>query len=347
MTEASTSSLAERLAAYAAHRLSDAAQPRVRALERIFGGASRETWRFVLEYGEGEAAVSRRLILRRDPEGSLIETERAVEFAVLRGFHGTGVPVPEPLWLEAERHWLDHPFFVMEELVGFESSPQLVVAPPYAAHAAKLARQKWSILGEIARADPKALALGDVMEPVAPDACWSRELAYWEARIDRDEMAPQPVIRAAIRWLRRHPPPPAQKVGVVHGDYRTGNFLYDADGNIRAILDWEMAHLGDPLEDLAWGINPVWRWARDGRAGGLAHRDEAIRIWEEASGLRAEPASLHWWEVFSSVKGQAIWISGAREFSTGRNQDPILALSSWLMGNSQDRAALYDLGHLP
>ena len=132
----------------------------------------------------------------------------------------------------------------------------------------------------------------------------------------------------------------------MHGDYRTGNFLYDAQGGIHAILDWEMAHLGDPLEDLAWSINPVWRWGRDARAGGLVPAERAVAIWERASGLRADPAALRWWEVFSSVKGQGIWVSSAREFTEGKNQDLILALSGWLVGNSQDRAALAALGKL-
>jgi aminoglycoside phosphotransferase (APT) family kinase protein len=339
-------SLETRLAGYIAARLAAAEEVSVESLERIFGGASRETYRFVLRYRRDGEAHSRRLILRRDPPGSLIETERAIEFGAYRAFHGTSVPVPEPLWLEEDGAWLDYPFFVMEELSGFESSPQLIVAAPYDRHAARLAEQKWTILGAIARADPEALGLHTVMEPVAPERCWQRELAYWEERIDADELCPQPVIRAAIRWLRRNPPPAPAKVAVVHGDYRTGNFLYDTDGNIRAILDWEMSHLGDPLEDLAWSLNPVWRWARDERAGGLAPRGEAIRIWEEASGLRAEPAALRWWEVFSSVKGQAIWVSSAKEFTDGKNQDLLLALSAWLMGNSQDRAALAALGHL-
>jgi aminoglycoside phosphotransferase (APT) family kinase protein len=340
------SSLESRLAAYIAGRLSGAEDVRVESLQRIFGGASRETYRFVLRHRQGGEEIERRLILRRDPPGSLIETERYVEFNAYRAFHGTSVPVPEALWLEEDGRWLDHPFFVMEELAGFESSPQAIVAPPYDQHAAKLARQKWTILGAIAEADAAALGLHGVMQPVAPDACWRRELDYWEAKIDEDELCPQPIIRAAIRWLRRNPPPPAQKVAVVHGDFRTGNFLYDIDGNIRAILDWEMAHLGDPLEDLAWSINPVWRWAKDERAGGLAGNADAIRIWEESSGLRAAPEALRWWEVFSSVKGQAIWISSAKEFTDGKNQDMLLALSGWLMGNSQDRAALAALGHL-
>ena len=126
-------------------------------------------------------------ILRRDPPGSLIETERAIEFGAYRAFHGTRVPVPEPLWLEEDPRWLDHPFFVMRELVGFESSPQAIALPPYAEHAERFAERKWSILGEIARADPKALGLDRVMEPVAPEACWQRELARWERVLDEDE----------------------------------------------------------------------------------------------------------------------------------------------------------------
>jgi aminoglycoside phosphotransferase (APT) family kinase protein len=338
--------LETRLAAYIAERLPGAEDVRVESLQRIFGGASRETYRFVLRYRQEGRETGRRLILRRDPPGSLIETERYIEFNAYRAFHGTAVPVPEALWLEEDGRRLDYPFFVMEELAGFESSPQAIVGPPYDQHGAKLARQKWTILGAIAKADSATLGLHGVMQPVAPDECWRRELDYWEARIDEDELCPQPIIRAAIRWLRRNPPPPAEKVGVVHGDFRTGNFLFDTEGEIRGILDWEMAHLGDPLEDLAWSINPVWRWAKDERAGGLAVNSEAIRIWEEASGLKANPEALHWWELFSSVKGQAIWVSSAKEFTDGKNQDMILALSGWLMGNSQDRAALLAMGRL-
>jgi aminoglycoside phosphotransferase (APT) family kinase protein len=339
-------SLDDRLAAYAGRKLKGPRAVRVSGLDRIFGGASRETYRFRLHWTDAGGPHERGLILRRDPEGSLIETDRAVEFGAYRAFHGTDVPVPEVLWLEEDPRWLDHPFFVMEEIAGFEASPQAVVAPPYSEHAERMALEKWSILGRIARGDPAKLGLVGVMQPVSPEECWQRELDYWVARIDRDELCPQPIVRAAIRWLRRTPPPPAQTISVVHGDYRTGNFLYDAEGCIHGILDWEMAHLGDPLEDLAWGLNPIWRWARDERAGGLARREDAIRIWEEASGLLAEPAALRWWEVFSGVKGQAIWTSGGKEFTDGKNQDLILGLSSWLMGNSQDRALLHDLGHL-
>ncbi len=331
----------ERLAAYLATKLPDADDVRVDGLARIFGGASRETYRFVLHARQGGEATSRRLILRRDPPGSLIETERSVEFAAYRGFHGTAVPVPEALWLEEDPSHLDHAFFIMEELTGSNLQSSAAEAAP---HAAKLTPQKWSILGEISKADPAALGLDAVMTPVTPEACWQRELDYWEDQLDRHELCPQPITRAAIRKLRKNPPPPAQRVSVVHADYRTGNFLFDDEGTILGILDWEMAHLGDPLEDLAWGLNLVWQ-TPDGLAGGLATREEAVRIWEESSGLRADDEALQWWELFSSVKGQAIWVSSAKEFTDGKNQDLILAAATLVMGNRQDKAMLAAMGH--
>jgi aminoglycoside phosphotransferase (APT) family kinase protein len=338
--------LAEAFARYAQHRLPDASDFSVTGIQRIHGGASRETYRLALEFHRDGQAHSQRLILRRDPEGSLIETERATEFQAYQAFQSSDVPVPEILWLEEDTSWLERPFFVMREVSDCESSPQVILLPPYAEHVAHMGQQKWSILGAISRADPEDLGLTKHLERVAPDACWRRELAHWEGVLDEDELQPQPIGRAAIRWLRRHPPPPAQKLCVVHGDYRTGNFLVDREGTIRAVLDWEMTHLGDPLEDLAWSLNRTWCWARDERPGGLLPRPEAIRIWEEASGLAAPAPALHWWELFSSVKALGIWISSAKEFATGRNHDPVLGFTSWWLPNSQDRAILETMGHL-
>jgi aminoglycoside phosphotransferase (APT) family kinase protein len=339
------SDLAERFAAYVAHRWPDASEVQVDELTRIHGGASRETYRLRLRCRRGSEAQEHRLILRRDPSGSLIETERAVEFRAYQAFQGSAVPVPAALWLEQEPRWLERPFFVMQEVRGGEASPQALLAPPYAAHLERIGERKWTILGEIHRADPVALGLAGAASPAAGD-CWHRELAHWERVIDEDELEPQPIARAAIRWLRRHPPRPAQKLTVVHGDYRTGNFLVSPAGEILAILDWEMTHLGDPLEDLAWSLNRTWCWARDGRPGGLLPRERAIAIWERASGLRADPEDLHWWELFSSVKGLGIWLSGAKEFSSGANSDPVLGFTGWWLANAQDRAMLETLGRL-
>src|SRR5947208_9125553 len=106
------------------------------------------------------------------------------------------------------------------------------------------------------------------------------QLDYCATVIDDAELHPYPVAHAAIRWLRRHPPQPARKLSLVHGDYRTGNFLYSPDGEIKAILDWEMAHVGDPLEDLAWSMDPLWCWTSPELAGRLLPHGEAVAAWE-------------------------------------------------------------------
>ena len=334
--------LEERLAAYIARKMPDARGVAVSGLERISGGASRETYRFRLAWDGGE----RPLILRRDPPASLIETERRVEFAAYRAFHGTAVPVPELLWLEEEDEALDHPFFIAEELAGHQASPQVLLSGLYDAVLPRLAERKWGILGEIARADPAALGLVEVMPAPEPDACWRRELDHWETLIDRDAVEPMPITRAAIRWLRANPPPPAQKLSVVHGDYRTGNFLFDEAGEIHGVLDWEMAHLGDPLEDLGWSLQPVWCFGREGFAGGLVPADQAIAAWERASGLKADPAALHWWTLFNCVKGQGIWVGSAKAFISGGNRAPIMVYPAWWLINAQDRAMLKVMGRL-
>ena len=337
--------LEPRLAAYIAARMPQAAEVAVHDLSRISGGASRETYRFRLTWQEGGVARERKLILRRDPPASLIDTERRIEFEAYRAFAGSAVPVPEMLWLEEGTDALDHPFFIAEEIAGYQASPMLLFGPPYVSTRAQLGQRKWTILGEIAKADAAALGLTQVMPPVAADACWDRELSYWEKVLDDDEAEPLPITRAAIRWLRANPPPPAQKVGVVHGDFRTGNFLYDEAGGVHGILDWEMCHLGDPLEDLGWSFNPVWSFGQ-GMAGGLLPRAEAIAVWEQASGLKADPAALHWWELFNCVKGQAIWISSARVFLDGGNREPITVYPPWALQNAQDRATLQVMGRL-
>jgi aminoglycoside phosphotransferase (APT) family kinase protein len=315
--------LSQRLEKYLAAKLDQPAL-RVSDLARIPGGASRETYRFRAHYGD----VERALILRRDPPASLIETDRTTEFRAYQAFHRLGLPVPEPIVLELEAEALERPFFVMEEITGCQVA-SILNPDPYGAHREKVGRQFWDVLGRISAADVDAIGLGDLEGERDANKAWRHEIARWEKVVDEDEREPQPIARAAIRWLKRNPPSPAQKLSVVHGDYRTGNFLFDGQGDIRAILDWEMAHLGDPLEDLGWALDPLWAHGDPTHPAGLIARDEAIRLWEKASGLKADAKALVWWETFASLKGLAIWISAACEYAEGRNTDPVNAFSGW------------------
>ncbi|HEV2562185.1 MAG TPA: phosphotransferase family protein [Rhizomicrobium sp.] len=317
--------LSDRLARYLAVKL-DASDLQVNGLSRIPGGASRETYRFRAHYSKDGRNIERGLILRRDPPTSLIETERSTEFRAYQAFYKLGLPVPEPIALELENAALDRPFFIMEEIENCQVA-SILLPDPYGAHREKIGEQFFTVLGRIAGANPDAIGLGDL--DGARQDCWRHEVGRWERVIEEDEREPQPIARAAIRWLKRNPPPQAQKISVVHGDYRTGNFLHDADGNIRAILDWEMAHLGDPLEDLGWALDPLWSHGDPSHPAGTVSRERAFEIWERASRLKVDHAALAWWEIFASLKGLAIWISAAREYVDGRNTDPVNAFSGW------------------
>jgi aminoglycoside phosphotransferase (APT) family kinase protein len=301
---------------------------RVHNLSRIPGGASRETYRFDAETRGGVQG----LILRRDPVGSLIDTDRQVEFLAYKSFFGT-VPVPEPIILEPDGGPLERAFFIMKRIEGNAARP--FEREPYGRFAPSIGAALFAHLGRIARSDPAGLPLGRHFVRADAASCWREALAHWEAIILRDERHPQPIVRAALRRLHRNPPPPATKISVVHGDYRSGNFLHDGQGHIKGILDWEMVHLGDPLEDLAWCCDPLWNHFDEKRVAGTISENEAIAIWERESGLRCNPEAFKWWRLFSAVKGQAIWTTAAKEFLAD-NSNLALAISGYYPARRHD-----------
>ena len=321
---------------YLARRWSHLQGLKIVGIQQIPGGASRETYRIAATFRENGVETQRGYIFRRDPPSSLIDTNRALEYRTYAAVYPTSVPVPEPLILEESPGELERPFSVMAEIAGCETSIANFATPAYLPLREKIGTQKWSILGRLATMDPVQLGVTKFME--APDraACARRELDYWAGVIAADSLHPQPIAAAAIRWLKRSPPP-AQKLCLVHGDYRSGNFLYDASGTIRGVLDWEMAHIGDPLEDLAWSLDPLWGWPERHLAGGLLPRRRAVQIWQEASGLQFDADAFRWWQVFASIKGLAIWISSTEDFANGSTKEPILAMAGWVMTDRQNR----------
>ncbi len=297
--------------------------------QKIFGGASRETYRLSIE----KAGVPENIILRRDPPTSLIDTERELEYQSYAKIFPTEIPVPEPLFLENDTSWLERPFSIMRAIDNAQTDVSLLDPTQKKA----LGEQKWTILGCLASKDPCALGFDQFMSVPPGDDFATSQLDYWEGVIISDEIHPQPVARAAIRWLRANMPAPAQKLCVVHGDYRTGNFLYHPDQGILGILDWEMCHLGDPLEDLAWSLDPLWHWNEPELSGRLLPMGQAISYWEKASGLHVDPEVFLWWRIFVSVKALAIWISSSEDYHHGKGKDSILAMAGWVMTDRQTR----------
>lgn len=319
----------EQVAVYLQHKMPDAREVEVSQLWRIPGGASRETWSFDATWREGKARAGRGFILRRDPEASLLETERDAEFRLYQALQGTGVPVPEVFWMEEDGRWLERPFFVMTRLSG-EASAQSLVASGFGGHTEAIAEQKVAILARIHQLDWRELGLDFLGPPSGRSACAEMEIDRWERTMREQALEPQPALELALAWLRAHEPP-AQKVSLVHGDYRTGNFLVDGD-RITGVLDWEMAHLGDPMEDIAWVCLRSWRWAGDARIGGLMPREEFYRRYQEASRLAVDERAVRFWEALGNFKWAVICLTGARSFAEGRSKDAIHAFTALFKG---------------
>lgn len=303
-----TGTLTQQLEAYLGEKWGESVS--VSDLKRFHGGAGRETFRF-------DAKRSRKtesLVLRRDPPKSIIETEREPEYNALEMFAGTEVPVPEPLFLETGDAAFGAPGFIMREVPDGEAGGGFS-ADPFGEARAAIGRDFFGALGRIHAADPAPLGL----DSVTPE----ERVRHWQEVIAEDALQPEPLAAAAARWLLKNAPPPEERPAVVHGDYRRGNFLV-RDGRLVAILDWEMVHVGDPLEDLAWAVDPLFA-GDSGLAGTMLPEADAIAIWEEKSGRQFDADRFAWWRLFAAYMGLAIWISSAAEAASGRSTDPVIA----------------------
>ncbi|MEM7467250.1 MAG: phosphotransferase family protein [Pseudomonadota bacterium] len=112
---------------------------------------------------------------------------------------------------------------------------------------------------------------------------------------------PHPAIEFAFRWLDKNKPPTEHRT-LIHGDFRVGNMLIDASG-IKAVLDWECAHLGDPMADLGWLMTPAWRFGHfDLPVGGVGHKEDLYQAYEAAGGQRVDEERVRWWQIFGSLR---------------------------------------------
>ncbi len=265
----------------------------IEKLGRESGGASRQTWSFDAVAG----GKRHHLILRRDPpttkgdqSGSL---PRAIEFRILRAAFDAGVRAPEVLFELTPEDGLGEAY-VMRRIGGTAIARKLLRDAPYARARQMIARQLGEILARI-HAVPVA-TLPKLAHRQAGD-----HIAALRGQLDALGTA-QPVFELALSWLDRRKPQPIANPSLVHGDYRTGNYLADETG-VTAILDWEGAHLGDPIEDLGWLCVKSWRFGSiDKAAGGFGTREELWTAYERAGGERVDPARAHWWEVFGTVR---------------------------------------------
>lgn len=262
--------------------------------ERLSGGANQETYRLVVRGATGE----RKLALRRAAGGSdaglsELNVGLATEARLFELARAAGVPAPSVHYVLAPEDGIGDGF-VMAWLEGETLGHRIVRAPELAAVRPSLARQCGEILARIHAIDIGANALGTALPTLSPRAAVEQTWAGYRA-LD----TAQPMIDYTARWLLDHLPD-APPLALVHSDFRNGNLMIDASGVI-GVLDWEIAHLGDPVRDLGWLCTPSWRFGCDELAvGGFGRIDDLLAGYTAGGGCAVAPEHLHFWQVFGS-----------------------------------------------
>lgn len=257
----------------------------VRDLRRLSGGASRETWSFSTSDGK-------QLILRRDPGAYAGQSDRSTEYEVLRAAHEAGVAVPEVVGLLEPADGLGSGF-VMTHVDGETIPRRILRDDEYASARPGLAAQLGAQAALIHAIDPAGL----------PDlaALGAREqIDQYRGLLDLFGV-PHPAFELGLRWLDDHLPEPPPHPRLVHGDLRNGNLVVGPEGLV-SVLDWELLHLGDPVEDLGWACVRSWRFGGPGRVGGFGTVEALLDAYDAAGGGVVEPEHLRYWEAFGTLK---------------------------------------------
>jgi aminoglycoside phosphotransferase (APT) family kinase protein len=268
--------------------------------QRLTGGAVMESWRF--------AAGGSEFVLRRAPSLAFMEGRpygHGVEAALIEAARLADVTAPEVVAVLEEADGLGSGF-VMRALPG-TADPKVILG---CEHPEGLLREIARDLARIHRLRPDDVPEGvPVMDYRAAIA--DLKAQFMEAGGDR------PIIALGLKWLEDNCPAPVEPV-LNHGDYRMGNLLVEGS-RLTGVLDWEIAHFGDPHEDLAFGCMAVWRFARyDRPALGLGAVEDYLAAYEAEAGVKVDPARFRFWTIYRTVwwalgclKMAAQWRSGA------------------------------------
>lgn len=293
---------------------------RIGQLKRFPAGFSWMTYAFTTE-NEFQDGSGRPLILRLGPPNGLFAPYSAQpQFQSLAALHGSAVPVPAAYWCSDDESVLGAPFFISELVAGQVPTP-MVTAQSQAFEAGyrdRLADQFVDALAAIHTFDWNASPLKSWDHGITPETAAWHEIDHWASLYRRWALRPHPVVHWALGWLRQHQPV-APRISIIHGDYRIGNFL-ERDGRITAILDWELVHLGDPHEDIAWACLPQFMGG-SGLVCRLLTEDAFCRKYEMASGIAIDPASVTFYKVFGLLKLAIIYMAAAHCFEQGHFDD--------------------------
>ncbi len=255
------------------------------------GGASRESWdvRVRVAGGAHHPVVERRLILLRDADGQARNPDKnvAVEAAAMTAARLAGVPVAEIY--DYGEGALGQAYLLMERLDGETIPRRLLRDGAYAAVRPGLARRLGEILARIHQVDPDSV-------PGLPRVDALGQLTGLYQAFGE----PRPALEIGLRWLAEHRPAAAAET-LVHGDFRTGNLMVGQDG-LHGVLDWELAHRGDPRQDLGWLCTKAWRFGSPRPVGGFGARADLMAGYAAGGGSPPDEETQRWWELYGTVR---------------------------------------------
>ena len=283
----------------------------VRGLRRLSGGASRVTSAFELEGAGGELHPMILQMVRAGGAGG--GGKVPMERALLEAASAAGVPVPVVVAMgvgvgdELGSDWL-----VVERLEGETIPRKILRDAEWAGARHALTAQCAGALAAIHTIDPGAIEGLPSVDPLGDPLALLDALG--EAR---------PALELGVRWLARHRPAAGRRV-TVHGDFRFGNLLVGPEG-LRGVLDWELAHAGDPAEDIGWLSAPAWRFGGRGEVGGFGSMDELLGSYAAAGGDVMARDRVHWWQVQATVKWAVICSLQASAHLSGSTRSVELA----------------------
>src|SRR6202012_4740437 len=285
----------------------DAAATGVTGAAKLSGGASQETWSFDIVHRNGYVGA----ILRRSPEGYGAAPTRAAgldaEARLMQLAYDAGLPSPRVMHVLKPADDLGTGF-IMARVEGETIARKILRDEQFAQARPLLARQ----LGKV------AAGIHSLPRDQLPDL---REMSSTSeiAQIGQEYRSfgwPRPVFELALRWLAAHDPGLPDEVTLVHGDFRHGNLIIGTEG-VRAVLDWELAHLGDPIEDLGWICVNSWRFGEiDKPVGGFGTREELFAGYAEG-GRAADPDRVKFWEVMGTLRWGVMCCGMMQRFRAG------------------------------
>jgi len=291
-------------------------------LVHLSGGASRETWSFTAR----TAGEHRRLVVQVQRPGSPHDIR--VEAAVLRAAGAAGVAVAGVVASSDDPGALGGPYLVVEHIDGETIARRILRDGAFAAARERLVADCGQALARLHALDPATVAGLEATDPLG---------RYREVLDELGE--PHPAFELGFRWLEANRPP-ARRPVVVHGDFRLGNLIVGPDG-LRAAIDWELAHIGDPAEDLGWLCVRAWRFGAPLPAAGLGSYEALLEAYAAAGGEPVDPETLRWWEAFGTLKWGIMCIMQASIHLTGAARShELAAIGRRVCENEHDLLAL-------